>query len=167
MEPGRDLYKVLMTNDDCFQLNMINFLMFKAMDNCIIPSYAKNGHEALMHVQANLNELSKATRRLRDSNSRSSQNVSGHYCGIILDLDMPIMGGLEACERILNAYKDFENLSQGNVIPFITTTRRRIGTNGTTLQTSGSMRDVFAMGTRLEQVAPEAPEIKSTRNAIS
>ena len=38
-------------------------------------------------------------------------------CGIILDLDMPIMGGLEACERIIKSYGDFDNMQSGSIIP--------------------------------------------------
>lgn len=41
------------------------------------------------------------------------------YCGIILDLDMPIMGGLEACERIIKSYGDFDNVQSGSIIPIL------------------------------------------------
>lgn len=41
------------------------------------------------------------------------------FCGIVLDLDMPIMGGLEACERIIKAYQEFDALILGSTIPLI------------------------------------------------
>ena len=53
--------------------------------------------------------------------SYHSNDLAGTYgyCGIILDLDMPIMGGLEACERIINAYSEFHQLSLGQFVPII------------------------------------------------
>lgn len=61
----------------------------------------------------------------RDSSSSASNVNGGHYCGIILDLDMPIMGGLEACERIIKAYKDFEKHSTGKHIPFLSSYKKK------------------------------------------
>lgn len=46
-------------------------------------------------------------------------NNSLGFCGIILDLDMPIMGGLEACERIVKSYDEFQNISTGQHIPIL------------------------------------------------
>lgn len=39
--------KILLTNDNIFQLKFIHILMKKATDNCMEASLAKNGHEAL------------------------------------------------------------------------------------------------------------------------
>lgn len=36
--------------------------MTKAMNGAIVPSFAKNGHEALKHVQNSLNEITLKNR---------------------------------------------------------------------------------------------------------
>lgn len=123
-EAPLETLKVLMANDECFQLNAISMVMSKALNNGIQPAFAKNGHEALKHVQSNLKALSRKRNR-HDLNSASSTVIPDHFCGIILDLNMPIMGGLEACERIVNAYKGFENHNDGKVIPLISTSKTK------------------------------------------
>ena len=50
---------ILLTNDDCFSLNFIHIIMTKACDGAISPQLAKNGHEALTHVQNSLNKVQR------------------------------------------------------------------------------------------------------------
>lgn len=76
-----------------------------------------------MNVHANLNKIVKNNRRYKRKRLASNKNCAlpkfTDFCGIILDLDMPIMGGMEACERIVKAYKEFETLNFGTTIPLI------------------------------------------------
>ena len=60
---------------------------------------------------------------------------------------MPIMGGLEACERIINAYNEFHQLSLGQFVPIISqSVKLRIISNNASVQMLKSNKNIFNMG---------------------
>ena len=84
------MYKCLIANDEPLQLQIIQ-LMFELND--FETTTAQNGHEAYELAVNSFNE---------DQNGYNS-NL---FDIIVLDLNMPISDGFEACKNILKLYSD-------------------------------------------------------------
>lgn len=66
---------------------------------------AVNGDLAVREIQKNMLQFYK----YNSSKSKKPMEQPVHYDAIILDLNMPIMNGTEACKQILQIYKDFND----------------------------------------------------------
>ena len=64
---------------------------------------AVNGDLALRQIQKNMGEFYN----YNNSKKRHTKEQPVHYDAIIMDLSMPIMDGQEACMRIQQIYKEF------------------------------------------------------------
>ena len=97
-------------------------------------SKGNNGHEAVIKVKENLVNITTYERNIfklkmamekhrsfRSSKSPKSPTHGHHHPVdlIILDLEMPIMGGLKACEIINKLYDDYQKYKKGKLVPTI------------------------------------------------
>jgi CheY-like chemotaxis protein len=81
----QDPWRILIANDEPMQLYILQILFGKY--NCAITS-AINGYEAFEHVQKSLTTY------------QGSKDRNDLFDLVILDLNMPISNGFEACKNI-------------------------------------------------------------------
>lgn len=127
--------KVMLINDEFTQLFALEHHIRRVFNGINVVTFTgENGSMALQEVQKNIQSIVTSERRqlklrrqqsrLDDSNAESIEqcddvkHIPTHYNLIVLDLNMPVMGGKEACQKIVSAYKSFNQL-QHDAIPFI------------------------------------------------
>lgn len=68
-----------------------------------------NGDQAVCAIQKNMNEFFEYEQWLENGGEASSEQLlmPKHFDVIILDLNMPILNGYEACKQIIEIYKDY------------------------------------------------------------
>lgn len=91
-------------------LKKLNFKILKA----------ENGFSAFLKVRKFIEDYNKvrqvlqkpgsSTKHLNKEQLQIIQSSLKNFDLIVLDLNMPIMNGFEACERILEVYKSFNSL---------------------------------------------------------
>ena len=113
------LLKVMLVNDEFIQLSMLEHHVKRVFNGMNIETFTgNNGAEAVKEIKRNLKEIVRHERnkarkqrgekgddsaidsQVESNNEGAGEKSTGvptHYNLIILDLNMPIMGGKEAC----------------------------------------------------------------------
>lgn len=72
---------------------------------------ALNGDLAVRMIQKNMKEFYEFNKKCQnnDDESELEEDIDQprHFDAIILDLNMPIMDGFEACKQIIQIYKEY------------------------------------------------------------
>ena len=66
-----------------------------------------NGDLAVRVIQKNMKEFYEYNHQLENGEDADVIEEPMHFDAIILDLNMPIMDGFEACKQILQIYKEY------------------------------------------------------------
>jgi len=97
---------MLVANDEKFQLDLICMTFENKFD--ISPLRAINGKIALELVMENITQIENFNKK----EIKDEKNRPRHFDAIILDLNMPIMDGSEACKFILDYYSRYNKKKQ-------------------------------------------------------
>lgn len=87
---------VLVANDEKFQLSCLESMLSQFDLTC---SFTENGVDAFKHVQKNLDMM----------NEDNQCDMLKHIHLIILDWNMPLLKGDEACRKIRQLYDNYNN----------------------------------------------------------
>lgn len=125
MKESSNKLKLMLVNDEPIQLSMLEYHMKRAFNSSHVATFMGiNGAEALREIKQNLQEILRYQKKqlkleqrgecnvdqhIEDKQDQDSQDISDiaenevprHYNMIILDLNMPIMDGKEACRKII------------------------------------------------------------------